>query len=376
MEDLEYYRGQIDEIDDKLISLLEARMNVVRKVGAYKMAHNLPVLHPAREEAVLKKAVARLKNPAYEQDAVRFMKLAMELSREAQRRDMEKAAPSPRGQAHRLQGPVGFYGTAGSFTEQAAAAYFGAERERRAYSEFQEIFAALKEGEIDYGVLPIENSSTGGITWVYDLLRQDGNFIVGEISLKISQNLVGLPGTSLEGIDTIYSHSQGIEQCESFLGKHKEWNLVPFRSTATSAKKVAEEKDPHHAAIASKLAAQIYGLEILAPDIQDRKENYTRFIIIGRQMETEHADKVSIMFSLDHASGTLYRTLQYFADRGINLVKIESRPLPDSLWHYLFYLDFEGELDSGKVQEALRDLNRDARYYKLLGAYRACNARG
>ena len=169
----------------------------------------------------------------------------------------------------------------------------------------------------------------------------------------------------------MYSHPQGIEQSGGFLGEHPSWTLLPYHSTAASAKKVALDKDPSQAAIASVHAARLYGLEVLAPDIQDNQQNTTRFIIIGRELQPERADKVSLMFSLDNQSGTLYNTLRYFADRNINLVKIESRPIPNELWNYLFYVDFEGDLDSQEVREALSSLTSSSERYRLLGAYQS-----
>lgn len=369
MADLKDFRQEIDQIDDQLIPLLERRMRVVSQVAAYKQAHGLPVLQQGRERVVLERAVERLEDKSLATEAIRFMESVMAVSRAAQRRQMG-SEPLPRRQ-HPLSGPAAFYGEAGSFSEQALIEYFGPQRERVACPEFEDVCKALQAGQVDYGVLPIENSSTGAISQVYDLLGKYGFYIVGERRVAISQNLVGLPGTSLSQIQRVYSHPQGIEQSGGFLGEHPSWNLLPYHSTAASAKKVALDKDPSQAAIASVHAARLYGLEVLAPDIQDNQQNTTRFIIIGRELQPERADKVSLMFSLDNQSGTLYNTLRYFADRNINLVKIESRPIPNELWNYLFYVDFEGDLDSQEVREALSSLTSSSERYRLLGAYQS-----
>lgn len=368
MLDLSECRRKIDEIDAQLIPLLEERMKIVQQVAAYKKAHQMPVYQADREQQVLEKAVKRLQDPKYTQEAMQFMNMVMAISRSAQNRTLSEQLPQ---QSCIQQGKVGFYGPSGSFTEQAAIHYFDAGRMRTAYAEFEEIFEALQKKEIAYGVLPIENSSTGAISQVYDLLGRYGFYIVGEVCIKIRQNLIAADNATLESIRTVYSHPQGMEQSSSFLRQHPDWKLIPFHSTSESARMVAQEKNPTHAAIAGVQAAEAYGLQVLVSDIQNNSENSTRFIIIGRVLEPKNADKISIMFSLDNESGTLYRTLRYFADHHINLVKIESRPIPQSLWNYLFYLDFEGDLNSARVQHVLQELTAHSGRYKLLGAYRS-----
>ena len=370
MSELDGYRKEIDEIDAALIRLFEQRMDVVRKVGRYKKENHLPVLQAGREQAVLRQAVEHLQDKGYAQDAARFMNAAMEISRAAQRRDIEPGEP-PVTAAHPLTGAVGFQGVAGSFSEQALVETFGDERERIAYPEFEDVFRALQKKGIDYGVLPIENSSTGAISAVYDLLGSYGFFIVGEHCCRVSQNLVGLPGATLKTIKTVYSHVQGIEQSSTFLNGHREWDLVPYHNTAVSAKMVAESGDLTKAAIASKRAAALYSLSVIAPDINNRQDNMTRFIVIGRTLEPENADKISVVFSIANEAGNLYQTLRTFADNRLNMVKIESRPLPDAAWNYLFYVDFEGNIADDAVRAALEKLSRDSVRYRLLGAYRA-----
>ena len=370
MADLSDYRREIDAIDAQLIPLFEQRMDVVRKVAAYKKEHRMQVLQAGREQQVIEQAVARLRDPDYAGEAAEFMKAVMAISRAAQRKDL---AQEPREASELpLTGQVGYYGAPGSFTDEASFAYFGETRVRRPYAEFEDVFKALRDGEIDYGVLPIENSSTGAITRVYDLLGSYGFYIVGEQRLKICQNLVGIPGTTLDSIRTIYSHAQGIEQSSRFLAQHPDWAKVPFHSTSISASRVAEEGSTACAAIASERAAALYGLKVIVPDIQDSSLNATRFIVIGRELTRQPgADKVSLAFSLDHESGTLYHTLRYFAESHINLVKIESRPIPETLWHYRFYLDFEGDLDSDEVQSVLAKIAQGAKDYRVLGAYKS-----
>ena len=296
------------------------------------------------------------------------MNAVMAISRAAQRRDIGGALPR---EAAPLTGKVGYYGAPGSFSEQALADYFGEDRERTACAEFEDVFTALRDGEIDYGVLPIENSSTGAITRVYDLLGGYGFFIVGERRLRIHQNLVGVAGAKLDSVRAVYSHEQGLEQSSRFLAEHPGWEQAVFHSTAESARLVADGGDPAKAAIASERAAALYGLRIIAPAIENSRHNATRFIVIGRALAPAGADKVSLAFSLDNESGTLYNTLRHFADRRINLVKIESRPIPEELWSYRFYLDFEGDVDSDDVRGVLAEISAGAKDFRLLGAYRS-----
>lgn len=380
MSELDSLRDGIDAIDSELIPLFERRMELVRAVAEYKNTRGMAVLQPDREKQVIERAVARLSDRSYAPEAEQLMRAIMAVSRASEQRDIDASAAAPLPPCPRTSGQqsgaVGYYGMAGSFSEEAMLEYFGERRERVSCAEFEDVFAALKAEKIDYGVLPIENSSTGGITRVYDLLGSYGFFIVGECSLGISQNLVGVAGTTVETIKTVYSHTQGIEQSGRFLSEHHGWELTPFHSTSLSAMEVAKRGDSSLAAIASRRAAELYGLRVIVPDIQDRSENRTRFIVIGRQLETADADKVSVVFSLNHEAGSLYAALRCFAQSGVNMVKIESRPIPESLWNYLFYVDFEGDIKSEKVSSALEELERGARMFRILGAYRADKSAG
>lgn len=374
MADLGDYRREIDGLDAQLVPLFEKRMELSRKVAAYKLAHHLPVLHSAREEEVLQKAESALKDPSYAPQVRQFMCNIMELSRAAQHRDISMPADADGEEASEKKpfpnGTAGFYGAPGSFSEQALIELFGENCPRLSCQEFEDVFLALQNGEIVCGVLPIENSSTGSISQVYDLLGNYGFYIVGEHNVKISQNLVALPGTKLEDIRTVYSHPQGIEQSSTFLSAHPAWDTVPFHSTARSAEMVAESGNHSLAAIASVRAADLYGLEVLCGDIQDNNINTTRFIVVARVLHPENAEKISMAFSLDHTSGTLYNVLRHFAQGHINMTKIESRPIPEILWNYRFYLDFEGSLETPETAALLESLKRETKDFRLLGAYR------
>lgn len=229
---------------------------------------------------------------------------------------------------------------------------------------------AIAEGAADYAVLPIENSSAGIVADNYDLLVNFENYIVGEQIIKCEHALLGLPGTKLEDIRTVYSHQQALSQCEEYLDQHREWQQIPYDNTARAAKKVAEEKDPSQAAIGSKFAAEYFGLEILAEHVYYNEANSTRFIIVTNQrIFRRDATKISICFEVPHHSGALYNILSHFIYNNLNMNKIESRPIPGRNWEYRFFVDFDGNLNDSAVKNALRGIREEATNMKILGNY-------
>lgn len=374
MEGLDDYRKSIDEIDKKITELFEKRMDIVLKVGEYKKKNGLPIFDKKREDIVIEKNLGYLKNKNYIEETRRFFKRLMETARELENRKIKEDINNNESVIHQGsldKDKIGFYGVRGSFSEEAMIKYFGENKNAMAYEEFEDVFIAVKDGDIDYGVLPIENSSTGAISDVYDLLYKYGFYILGETCIRINQNLVGIKGTTLETITEIYSHPQGFGQSTEFLKSRNDWKLIPFHSTANSAKLVNDLKDNSKAAIASKRVANIYNLEIIEKNINNQSENFTRFIIIGKELEkNQKADKVSVVFSLDDKAGTLYKLLSHFAENNINMIKIESRPMKHGPWKYFLYVDFEGNLDIDKVTKALSLIEKNSLYFKLLGSYR------
>ncbi len=266
---------------------------------------------------------------------------------------------------------VAFQGEHGAFSEEAIHQHFGEEVETLPCRSFEEIFAAVDEGRADFGAAPVENSVAGSINKSYDLLLEHDLKVWGEIFLRVRHNLMAPPGTRREDIRVVRSHPQALAQCEGFLNRHG-WQARPWYDTAGSAKDLAANPEPGVAVIASRLAAQIYGLDILAPGIEDLAFNYTRFFIIGRG-EPPYAEraKTSLVFATAHSPGALVACLNEFASRGINLTKLESRPRRNRPWHYVFYLDFEGHWQDEPQREALVALLARAAFVKLLGSYPA-----
>ncbi|MBA5850777.1 prephenate dehydratase [Clostridium sp. cel8] len=265
---------------------------------------------------------------------------------------------------------IGFYGEKASFTHQALQEYFGDTENVLSCSKFKDVFDALESGNIKYGVVPIENSSTGGITDVYDLFRDYGFYIVGEKCIHVSHDLLGLRGTKLDDITEVYSHNQAFLQSRKYL-ENKNWKLIPYFSTAKSAKYISESGCKNKACIASRKAAELYNLDVIEKNINYNKNNYTRFVIVGREVElNSYSDKISVVFTLEHKVGTLCNILGYFRDNNLNMTKIESRPKIDTPWEYFFYIDFYGNLLNREVKDAVKQIRSKCKYFKLLGNYK------
>lgn len=266
---------------------------------------------------------------------------------------------------------VAFQGEHGAYSEQAARQHFGSEIVTLPCASFEAIFAALESGEADFGVLPVENSLAGSINRAYDLLLEHDLRAWGEILLRVRHNLLAPAGTNLAELHTVRSHPQALAQCEHWLNQ-RGLKAVTWYDTAGSAKELAANPEPGVAAIASALAAETYGLEVLASGIEDLAWNYTRFFVIGRgDPPVTGKAKTSLVFAVTHEPGSLVACLGEFSSRGINLTKIESRPRRNRPWHYVFYLDFEGHWQDPACQQALVSLLARAAFVKLLGSYPA-----
>lgn len=376
-ENLDDYRREIDEIDRELTKLFEKRMNVVLKVGEYKKKNNLPVLNETREKQVLEKNVNYLENKEYEHEIKTFFNNLMNISKDLEHKHMlynsnfKSIFDAKSIKKHVNENcKVGFFGQIGSFTEEAMISHFKNIKEAIPYDEFEDVFKALQNDEIEYGIVPIENSSTGGISKVYDLLSKYNFFIVGEQCVKIEEHLLGIEGTTLDDIKEVYSHEQPFEQSTEFLKEHDSWKLIPYHSTSVSAKYVSESKDKSKAAIAGKRCAQIYDLSIIEEKINNISDNTTRFIIISKDFESDDkCNKLSVVFSMEHKAGALYQLVRHLAENQINMIKIESRPMKDEVWKYLLYVDFEGNIDDAGVIRALNLIKQKSSYFKLLGGY-------
>lgn len=375
MSELENLRKNINDIDKKLTDIFEKRMKTVLKIAQYKKENKLPILNQNRENEVIKNNLNYLKDDEFKEGLEEFFKQIMSISREYQSKKLfEKEVNNARISPKKENINVGFQGVKGSFSEEALIEHFGCEAKCSNFDKFEDVFKALKEEKIDYGVLPIENSSTGGITEVYDLLRKYGFFIVGEKIIKVNHNLLGIKGTKIEDIKEVYSHSQAFYQSSEFLKNYPQWMCIPYKNTATSAKFIKENNCKYKAAIGSKKAAKIYELDIIKSNINHNKNNYTRFIIVGRNLELEKDyNKISILISIPHKEGSLYNILSIFAKNKLNMLKIESRPILKRPWEYYFYIDFQGNLSMENVMNAINLIKSNSFEFKMLGNYKFHN---
>lgn len=363
--DLNAIRQQIDEADHILAETLTKRLNLVMEVAAYKKANNMPLKDAVREAIVIEKVAGYMEKADYKNAARAMMRCIIDQACILEDIEIDRLAD------RELE--IGCFGPAGSFTHQALEDYFtGKKYNRHHYNTFDEVIDTLSQGKLDYAVLPIENSSTGGITEVYDLLRQYDVTIVGEQCVKIEQNLLGVEGASLSTLKTVYSHPQGFKQSKEFFKDYPEIEQVPFYSTSKSAEEVAEKKDITLGAIAGRKAAELYGLKIIAPAINYNSNNFTRFVIISSKHQLlPDADKITMVVALKHEAGSLYKLLASFYNNGLNMLNLESRPMGDKSWEYFFYIDVTGNMQDPLVAGLMEEIKAKSTYCKILGNYKA-----
>lgn len=376
MNELERLRECIDKTDRELLPLFLERMGYTARVAEYKRDCGMPVLDRKRETELLadKAALAGEENAAA---ARAFFSAVMAISRADQNRRLfseETAADMLCGfeKAELKKSPtVAYQGIAGAYSETALMKIFGESCGRKSVMTFAEVLEAVDKGEADYGILPLENSYTGSISDVYDLLTENSFFIVGETDVRIEHCLVGQKNAALDDIRTVYSHEQGYMQCKSFFDSHPKAEFRPYYNTALSAKLAAGSGDKSVAAIADRRCAEIYGLTVLADNISKSETNTTRFAAVSKHgLLNGSCGKISIMFALPNESGALSRVLNEIADNGLNMVKIESRPRHDKNFEYMFFVDCEGNLLDEKICRAMCDIRGGATYFRLLGNYR------
>lgn len=266
---------------------------------------------------------------------------------------------------------VGYQGVPGAFSEIAVRSFFTGKK-HRAYETFSEVVEAVQSGEVLAGALPIENSSTGAIRAVYALLLQANLKIIGEQYVPVRHCLMVKPGTKMEEVREVYSHPEALRQCQTFLANHRKWKQHAYLNTAKSAERVAHSKDRTLAAIASRRAAEIYGLEILETEIQDQKTNTTRFVMVAKEQDQSvEPTKASMILRVSHQPGSLFEALRVFSEHRINLMKIESHPAKEVPWEYDFFIDLERTPSEEEFLSMLAELSEKALEYRLLGSYQA-----
>ncbi len=376
MRDLLELRDQIDEIDREIVRLFEERMDISREVAEFKIANGKKVFDKDREHAKLNTLTGLAHNDFNRHGIKELFQQIMSMSRKLQYQLLAQNGAAGRlpfiavDDIERRNIRVVYQGVEGAYSHAAMRTYFGDDVNCFHVTKWRDAMEAIAEGAADYAVLPIENSSAGIVADNYDLLVNFENYIVGEQIIKCEHALLGLPGTDIRQIRKVYSHQQALSQCEEYLDRHREWLQIPYGNTAMAAKKVAEDGDPSQAAIASRFAAEYFGLEVLADHVYYNEANSTRFIVVTNQrVFRKDAKKISICFETPHSSGSLYYIMSHFIYNNINLNKIESRPIAGRNWEYRFFIDFDGNLNDSAVKNALRGIREEAINMKILGNY-------
>ncbi|MCD8326394.1 MAG: prephenate dehydratase [Lachnospiraceae bacterium] len=373
--DLGELRKEIDGIDEQITSLYERRMDVCREVAQYKIENGKKVFDSAREREKIDAVGNMVQNEAYRVGAQELFELIMSTSRKMQYQLLAQAGATgrlPFTQVEALDtagARVVFQGAEGAYSQAAMRQFFGSQVNSFHVDTFRDAMHAIEEGSADFAVLPIENSTAGIVSEIYDLLQEFENYIVGEQIIEINQCLLALPGTRKEDIKVVYSHPQSLMQTARYLSAAG-WQQISMKNNAFAARKVAEDGRRDQAAIAGSTAGEIYGLEVLESGINDVKGNCTRFIVVTNQrIFRADAGKISICLEVPNESRSLYHMLSHFIFNGLNMTKIESRPIEGKTWEYRFFIDFEGNLSQSAVKNALRGLREEASDMKILGNY-------
>ena len=375
--ELNELRTKIDEIDSEIVRLFTERMNISGQVAEYKKENNQPIYVPAREREILKD-VAEKAGPEMANYTRVLYSMIFELSRSYQQKQNDEHTPLYKKITESIentpklfpQAPmVACQGVEGAYAQIACEKIFKSPFIMY-FKNFDAVFNAIDKGLCQYGILPIENSTAGSVKKVYDLMINHNFSIVRTFRLKVDHNLLVNPGTKLEDIKEIYSHEQAINQCSEYLRNFPNATIIPVENTAVAAEMVSKSGRKDVAAISSRSCEELYGLECLATSIQDEKNNHTRFICISKNLEIyPGADRTSIMMILNHKPGALYKVLARMYVLGINVVKLESRPLPDREFEFMFYFDLETSIYSEEFVQLMCELDDMCEEFKYLGSY-------
>lgn len=374
MMDLQQLRSGIDDIDAKILDLFMQRMELCKGVADYKKLHNMPVFQGGREQQVIDRIKELTANKDLETGTAALFTAIMDISKILQNRliletasDYSTAVLPDFNRDLR----IGCQGTMGANSEAAAHAFFGS-RDLIFCRTFEDVFRMVQSGELDYGVIPVHNSTAGSVDSTYDLMSKYYVYIVGSVCIEINHCLAAKADCSAADIKRVYSHPQALAQCSDFLTINS-LKTTEYGNTATAAAMVAES-DPEDrlAAVCSVECAESLGLNILARGIADCSVNRTKFVCISREMQVSpDSDAITVMLKIPHTEGSLYRLLTKFYVNGMNLLRIESRPIRDGSFDVMFYLDFSGKISDPSVKATLRDLEQNLEYFRILGTFKS-----
>ncbi len=374
---LEELRQEIDNIDNQLINLFQERMDVAAKIGEYKKENNLPVLNVQREREILNDVSNKSRKDMKSYLRVLYS-LLFELSRSYQEKKFEKKSDVYKQISQAISSTQNLFptecvvacqGVEGSYSQIACEKIFK-NANIMYFNDWDKVFSAIEQGFCKYGILPIENSTAGSVKKVYDLMVNHNFSIVRSTRIQINHSLLAKKGVKLENIKEIYSHEQAIAQCSEFLEGLKDVKVITVENTAVAAQMVAESDREDVAALSSNNCAELYGLNTLKSSVQDKNNNYTRFICISKNLEIyPGADKTSLMLVLPHKPGALYKVLSRLYALDINLIKLESRPLADRDFEFMFYFDLETSIYSEEFIHLMCELDGICDEFKYLGSY-------
>lgn len=374
--DLQEIRKQIDQVDSQLAALIEQRMRLTADVAEYKMQNGKEIYDPVREKEKLASVRAMAKTPFGEIAMGEIFAQMMTISRRYQYQVLGSYGNKADGGFKLVENlptagaRIVYQGAEGAYSHEAALQVFGRDADVYNVPAWDDAMKEVAEDRAAYAVLPIENSSAGAVIDNYDLLLKYDNYIVAETEVSVNHALLGLPDAELSDIKTVISHPQALMQCSEFLKEHRDWKQIQAENTAGAAKRILADGDVTQAAIASPKAGEIYGLKILKPSINHNRTNTTRFIVLGKEpVYRLDARKVSVCFETPHVSGALYNMLGHFIYNHVNMLMIQSRPILERNWEYRFFLDIEGSLSDGPVQNALLGLKSEAVFMRILGNY-------
>lgn len=374
--DLQECRIELDKIDRELVELFERRMEICGQVAEDKIRSGKAVYDGERERQKLD-AVSAMAHGEFNQTAAReLFSQIMTISRRYQYRMLAEHGRGVDLGFHKVTAlpaegaRIVYQGVEGAYSHAAALQFFGEEADIYHVASFEDAMNEVQDGRADYAVLPIENSSAGAVIDMYDLLIRYQNYIAAETFLTVDHALLGTQEAELSGIRTVFSHPQALMQCSKYLNDQRQWRQISLANTAVAAKKVLEDGDKTQAAVASEIAGRLYGLKVLKPSIQNNQGNTTRFVILVKDpIYRADAGKISICFELPHQSGALYNMLGNFIFNHVNMMMIQSRPIPGRNWEYRFFVDIEGNLEDAAVENALKGIAEEALNMRILGNY-------
>ena len=382
--DLGEIRKRIDQIDRKLVELIEERLEIVKEVALYKKENNMKIFDRKREKEVIDKNLSNVKNEELKHYIEIILKDIMDSSKEYQK--FKIGSPKKYVNSLDFNGKkLGYTGVPGAYayevminllknSKNSDGSTGVRAKEILSFNTHRELVEGVENGKVDFAILPIENSIVGEVRDSIDLINKRSIYIVGEVKHKIEHNLLGIKGSKIEDIKRVYSHEQALMQCSEFLGKYPEWEKVKMNNTALSAKYIGDTKNKENACIANMETREMYNLELLQPDINNEKENFTRFFIVSnKNLICENSEKISVITSTKNESGALMKLLKVFSDYGLNMVNLKSRPKTNKPWEYYFYIDFEGNLEEENVEKALKEIREKSIYLQILGNYKIYN---